>query len=500
MDWEAVSVGNFYFIAFRKIKLIRLIAAIILPLTANTQDYLGYGNSFYAGIVGACYNPASLADNVYCVDILLCGMGINIANNYVGVKRKDIGPDFNTSNLYLREYKSKKTFFLRNEILLPAFMISNARYGWGIDLKLRTYMNIDGVDRPLAHALATDFRDPGLFLQMQNTKHIGITQMSWFEIGGTYARTVYSGNQQFVAMGARPKLLFGLSSAYIFMNGGEYQFVNDDYISLRDVQVDFAHSDNFSFAENYQPTYHARFNPGIGIDLGIIYEYRPDGIQPDPDEHEDPWPGFRDRAVYKYRIGAAITDLGAIRFRSGQFSDSYNASSTAWEIRGQVFDSTSPPTLYQNFREMKPGRKTGDLFFMRTPLAFHADFDYRVTENIFINAKSFSALYSRNNNGKKVHELTRLSITPRWESQWFGIWAPVSFSRMGLLSFGLGVRVGPIIIGTDDLPNLFMRNKKFYSQDIYFAIKIPLFTFPRLKTRCETPIDDCSDFPENKVR
>ena len=128
---------------------------LLVSLSATAQDLLGYGHSTYAGIAGASYNPASLADSRFSMDILLIGAGVEAGNNYVGVKRSEFrDPYFGSSNLYLRTRNTKKAVVFRNEILLPGIMFSNKDFGWGVDMKIRSYVNVDGVEPELARFLA----------------------------------------------------------------------------------------------------------------------------------------------------------------------------------------------------------------------------------------------------------------------------------------------------------------------------------------------------------
>ena len=100
--------------------------AILFSISSQAQDLLGYGHSTYAGIAGAAYNPASLADNPFSLDIMLCGAGVELSNNYVGIKRSELrNPNFGRGNLYLRTIKTKKAALFRNAILLPGIMFSN---------------------------------------------------------------------------------------------------------------------------------------------------------------------------------------------------------------------------------------------------------------------------------------------------------------------------------------------------------------------------------------
>lgn len=496
LKWTTTEIYLLFRIPMRKSILVFF---LLLSASCFAQDFLGYAHSNYAGIVGASYNPASLADSRYSMDILLVGGGIEAGNNYVGLRRADIfRADFGSSYLKLRDNNFKKAAFVRNEILLPGIMFSNGEYGWGIDLKVRTYVNADGVPQPLAHIFAKEMNDPPNFNQDFYSRHIGVDALSWGEIGGTYAKTIWTGAEHFVSIGIRPKFLLGLAAAYVYVNDASYDFYNDSTLYTGGT-VKFGHSDNFSFAPGYGMSYRMGFNPGIGLDAGFIYEHRPEVMQNSKESRkEKPWPGFRERPKYKYRIGVALTDLGIIKFRHGELSDEYTFSASLWDLDDKTFDSTSPPPMYGTFELRSGGSKAGKGLWMRLPLALTLQYDYRVNDDIFINATAFAAIYNRNFSTKRVHELTRLSVTARWERRWFGVWVPVSYSRLGNLSLGSGVRIGPLIIGTTDILNLLLARKYVYTADIYFAIKIPLF--PTGKTRSKGKpkgggkVDDCADW------
>ncbi|HTL82092.1 MAG TPA: DUF5723 family protein [Bacteroidia bacterium] len=465
----------------------------------HAQSFLGYEHSNYAGIVGASYNPASLADNNYSLDILLIGADVEGANNYVGIKRKDFGiPDWGTQNLYLRDGRNtKKAAFARAELLLPAFMVSNERYGWGIDMKIRTYADADGIEPPLAHLLARGLKDPADYQEFHNN-HVGVNACSWFELGGTYAKVIWTGAEHFVSIGFRPKFLLGLGAAYTFVNDLEYQAYSDSTVGVFRSDVKFGHSDNFSFDEDFNPSYKIGFNPGFGIDAGMIYEFRPDDKQKDKKDKAKPWPGLRDeeRPYWKYRMGISLTDLGIIHFHSGQYTDHYQANSNLWYINDSALSYTAPGPIYNNFTLGNAGSLSGKGLWMRTPLALDLFYDYHFTDHVYFNAQSFTGLYSRGTDFRKVHELTRLSVTARYETRWYGAWIPVSFTRMGTVSVGAGGRIGPFIIGTTDVLNFMLKNKKIYNADLYFAIKVPLFPTGKFKTKkgkikTGGPVDQC---------
>lgn len=474
-------------------------AGILISMQAFSQDLLGYGHSNYAGISGASYNPASLADNRFSMDIQAFGFGVEVANNYVGAKRIDMyRSDFDVNYLHLRTRDTKKSVFFRNEILLPGIMFSNEKFGWGIDMKIRTYANVDGIESELAHIFVMEMKDVPQYNQALYNRHIGIQALSWMEIGGTYAQTIWTGAEHYVAVGGRPKFILGLGGFYAFVNDAGYSFRDDTTLNLVRGDADFGHSDNFTFDPDFNMQYSMGFNPGFGLDAGIVYEFRPDVMNAEAKENkEKEWPGYRERPKYKYRLGAAITDLGFVHFRHGEFSDHYTVNANMWNYDDETFDASSPTPLHNTFELRQGGSKQDKGFFMRLPLALNLQFDYYWKYNLYVNATSFTGIYIRNYDGKRVHELTRLSITPRWEKRWLAVWAPVSFTRMGVVSLGAGFRLGPFAIGTTDILNLVLRRKTIYNADLYFVLKVPLFPTKKgakkRKAKTGGPVDDCPD-------
>jgi hypothetical protein len=461
------------------------------------QSLIGYNHSLHAGIAGASTNPASLADNAFSMDIMPGGASFEVANNYIGIQRADVRlPGFGAKYFHLHNRDTKKAAFFRGEVLLPAIMFSNENFGWGVDLKMRTYFNADGIERELAHFLAYSLNDPPNFNMDLTNRHIGINAMSWLEIGGTYARTITSSAETFFSVGVRPKLLLGAGAMYAFINDAGYTFSSDTMLAFIGGDIKFGHSKNFAFDEGYRMSYTFGFNPGIGLDIGMIYEYRPDALQATARE-EKVWPGYRNRAAYKYRVSVALTDLGIIRFRHGELSDAYTISADNWVLNGPIFNATSPAAMYETFTERSGGSLQNKPFWMRLPLALNASVDYLIANHFYVNATAFAAVYLRNSNSKRVHELTRLSITPRYERRWFAVWAPLSFSRMGITSLGAGVRVGPLAIGTGDILNLLLKRKTIYNADAYVVLKVPLFPWPFArnpnKTRTGDKIDECAE-------
>src|SRR5262249_51962347 len=71
------------------------------------------------------------------------------------------------------------------------------------------------------------------------------------------------------------------------------------------------------------------------------------------------------------------------------------------------------------------------------------------------------------------HSFNLYSITPHYDHAWFGAYLPFSFDNFGNYNLGVTLRMGPVIIGTQDILGLFA--KKFVrNADVHFALKVPI--------------------------
>jgi outer membrane protein OmpA-like peptidoglycan-associated protein len=489
------------------------LAALLLPAALQAQDFLGYVNSNYAGVNGLDLNPSSIVDSRFKADILLGGFSFNLTNNYMGIKKdafaNRVGPllppdstsawpnfsDPDFAKKYLFEDLTGKTnsVFFSNQIALPSFMFSiNEKNALGLNWKLRTYVNVDGVEDDLAHQLYSDFKDSTIYLKPLTNKKISIQAQTWAEYGLTYGRTIIDDEDKFLKVGGRVKLLQGFGAAYVFIENLEYMTVTDSTISLIKSDVNYGHSTNFEI-DNDNLAYRYTSNPGLGFDFGVTYEWRPDWkkYKYDMDGETNLW--MRNKNKYKLKIGASITDIGSIKYKKGQLSENFVADINNWNFRNiNLPDSnivTSIDTLIQNnFQQIG---NDDEYFRMNLPTAFSAQIDYNIWKDFYINFTPYVALQFKNND-TKVHELSTFSLTPRWDHKWFGVFVPFSYNQYQEFSVGTTVRLGPVIIGTQDIASLLLKKKTIYGADLHFALKVPIM-YNRIKDKDKDKVSDKKD-------
>lgn len=503
-------------------RVFTLLAALLsCAATLQAQDFIGYNQSNYAGVNGIDLNPASIADSRYKVDILLGGFSFYAQNNYIGLSKKAfVGrtgplllPDSTTSypafddSLFQQKYVfenlngQKKSIFFRNQIMLPSAMFSvNERISIGLTGSIRSYVNVDGIEEKMATQLYNDFGDSSQYFTPLSNEHISVQYMTWWESGITYAQTVYDENEHFVKVGVRPKLLFGLGAAYVFVDNLNYMTTDQDTLTFFSSDVEYGHSANFEFPAEQGFTYNFSgivSHPGFGLDIGAIYEWRPDHqkYRYDMDGETDLW--MRYKSKYKLRIGFSITDIGSVKFDRGELSGNFRADIDEWYFRETDLGDRPIRGIDSTIRALFTPNATEPTFKMNLPTAISLQADYQIWKDFYVNFVGFYAVQWKNN-ANKVHELTMFSLTPRWDWKWFGAWVPMSYNQFRNFNVGAGVRLGPIVIGTSSLAPWFSKKKTIYGADLQVAIKVPIMYGPtkdRDKDKVSDKKDKCKEVP-----
>ncbi len=507
----------------------RLLSLFILfvVLQVRSQDFLGLQSSNYAGVVGAFSNPANIVDNRLKVDIVLAGLNFIADNNYVGAKRSALkykrygslthpdsivfpaswnntdknSSDYWKNNIVVKDNNYNKSIYIANRIVLPSFMVQlNGKNAIAFTWDVRNYVNIDGISPQLAKLAYEEFNYPNYFVTNLANKNLSIQQMAWAEYGLTYAHVFKDEGKHFFKAGGTVKLLQGLSAAYVYIKDLKYQLDTTNVYNFFQSDVAYGHSDNFNFTNtsDVNSIYKFASYPGVGFDFGGVYEFRPDweSHKYEMDGEKNLW--RKDHNKYKLKASLAVTDIGGIRFKKGSLSNDFTANVNAWNVskldiqRVTQFDSTMTNVF---------GSKASETTFrMALPTAINAQLDYNIWKPFYVNLTANIANLTQNRQSK-VHDFTTISLAPRFDHKWFGVTFPFSYNTLAAhrgesVLFGTTVRLGPLVVGSNNIPGLFTTD--VYGASLYFLVKVPIpYGRPhdRDKDKVSDKKDICKDVP-----
>ncbi|MBA2421728.1 MAG: OmpA family protein [Chitinophagales bacterium] len=465
-----------------------LAGSIITSLQLSAQSFLGIVNSNYAGITGLDLQPAVIVDSRYKFDATLFSASTTLANNFVILDGQELfkAPnlnffDENTSEAELKA-DEKASVNLNMKVQLLSFMVPlSQKSSIALSFGFKNYLNVDNVSPELAHAALQDVNVPELFNQPLNDATMSIDNMSWMEYGLTYGNTLYEKDKHFVKAAVRGKLVHGISSFYLYANDVDYNFSNDSILNVSASNFNYGHSDNlddirfdpgfdsilktitdFSFASKISPA----------LDFGVVYEFRPEIEEFRRRRPDSTYEYERESNKYKLKIGLSLLDIGRMKFTKSANSGDFEG--VANNININTFSPQSVPqfddSLNNRFNRLGDERD----YTVLLPSVFSAQIDYHIARGFYLNFTPFIALNTkRDSEVNRVHEITNYSLTPRFESKWIDVGIPLSINEYGSKNVGLSLRLGPVIVGTNDILPL-IGKKNILGADLHAALKIPI--------------------------
>ncbi len=458
--------------------------------SASAQAYLGYSQSNFSGINGVLVQPAEVVDNRMQVEINLISGDNLFSNNYIKVDRKYLfGPknlptfdstytfqNFVVSELIKKTNSTTKNVLFRSDILGPSFMFSiNRKNGIAVTSRIRAIVNADNFLKDFVDIGLSEFSDSLLYNREFKMNQSRLSAMAWGEIGITYGRVLLNKDVHFLKAGLTAKYLMGFASGYFYNENVSVKFFADDSLSLYEPTVTANNANIRAGLSNNIPLTGGSFDDyisgsGVGFDIGVVYEYRPDFADYNSgksDMKDEP----RNKNKYKLKVGFSALDLGSIKFtKHPEIYDfainwqNYNINNAELNSDGGWLDSLGATKLSDNKETYK----------MRLPTSYMLTLDYRPFKKVGFYT-NFTAFMATRNLGHdaKVRDVSRYTITPRFEISWFSFGIPLSYYSMQYLNAGAFMQIGPLFIGSSDILN-FAFSKNIRGVNIYGGLKVPI--------------------------
>ena len=503
-----------------------LFLLLICSVNFYGQEYLGLNQSNYSGALGIDYNPANIADNRMKEDLSING-SISFFNNYVYMNTKSMpngwiasftsdnpldsawrnDPDFgafvaaDSAAYYQSQFRgnffvtdpselgnqSYRGIFNENIDLLNLMFTVNRKISLGIQVKHRTIMNIDHISQELLTLAVKELDYSTLWNNPLSDELLNVSLNSWMEYNFNYAQVVKDDGEHFLKAGGKLKFLRGMGSFYLFADEIDYDFLNDSIVNQLDGNFSYGYSQNAAQVVDNRNIKNADLfssSLGLGMDLGIVYEWRPDwkNFKYDMDGETNLW--RRDQNKYKLRASFALNDVGSMKYNKAEECRDFTANLINFDLEpfGAVqgfstFDSVvtslvADPNVDVNYTA---GQQLS-FYRMNLPTHINADVDYHIWKDLYVNARTVLA-FQRNSNATKVRYPSSFSITPRYDHKFFGLSLPISYSGMFGFRTGIGMRAGPLFFGVADVKPIFApgKDKNIRGANVYAGLRLWVF-------------------------
>ncbi|MFD2727756.1 DUF5723 family protein [Hyunsoonleella rubra] len=422
-----------------------------------SQSYVGLTADNYAGVHGLTFNPSNAVDSRYKADINLISVSAFGGSDYFGINLNDIinaddGFDFETD--VEKMPTNANNFFVNADVLGPSFMFNiSPKSSIGIVSRVRAVFNIHNISGELYENLSDSFDTNEDF--SFNSKDLTGTIHAWAEISLVYGRILMDTEKHFLKGGVSLKYLQGAGG--VFVNSpsftGDYNATNETLATTGTLSYgtsqDFD-NDDIEFKN---------LTSGFGADIGFTYEFRPHKVKDSLTQ--------RSQNKYKFKFGAAITDIGSIDYKESTIT-AYNLNATA-DASTFNEDEDVEQFLDDNytFTESMASQK------IKLPTALRLLMDYQIKNKLYLSVQGNLSLTDKNVVGTNSI-INTVTISPRLETKWFSIFSPVSFREYGDLAWGAGLRLGPLMVGSGSVfTNLISDTAQ--TTDVFFGLKIPLY-------------------------
>jgi hypothetical protein len=459
----------------RTLKVVLAIVMAFYYFDAVGQEQWGLRLGANSGIGGLALNPATGLNSEYNVDIwLVSGHGF-LENNYAFLRRESIfglaphlsDPQLVASFNYDREPQSypnaivydfdddgRNRYPFGSAALTGPSLLFRLPGGHTLGWVVQGRFAISGQNVPNNLSYFRYDRRPDLVPFEVDRFEMGL--LAWGEVGIHYGKqwehTTGTNNIAIVA-----KYLQGWEGAY-FENNTDlqaYTKITGDTIAAEKMDLNYGYTRTNLGA----PPFIVPGNgSGFGFDLGFERTY--DGYL----------------SPYQWKWGVSLLDIGAMKFRRNAVKHRAVSSQNVVVPNVDYEFVTSPEDIDQvarmfSFHTLGDSSATliGDDFTLWMPSAASFQLEFGLAKGFWLNA---AAVQRIPHPGIAIQRGNALMIGGRYETRWFAAGLPITLYNLEALRIGAFARIGPLVIGSDNLSAYFIRGR-LSGGDFYFALHWP---------------------------
>lgn len=495
-------------------KIFILIVVFAFVKVSSAQIHMGLHSDNYAGIYNINFQPADIVDGRLRFDMNIFQTEFNLTNNYIGLKKQALFPaDPVPNGVSFKDYflneringRVKKVSMESNTMLPFSFFFQfgkNMKNAFAFNSRLRINTSVGGVDEKLAQQIYSGLKIKDLYNVGIENKNLSIQTAAWAEVGLTYGREIIDLGDHYVKGAFTGKMNQGAASVSVFSDNLDITFPSDSNVSINNSDLNYDISTNIlDFSNSISPQFDFKLNPSFSADFGFVYEWRPniDKYKYELDGNPDYLNPKKNK--YKLKASVAFTDIGFLKFQRSPHSKTLQAnfSAISTEELGRLIEDfgqdglASIDSAFNNSPNFLGTSKNnpGNNYLMRLPFRINAMVDYRIWKGFYVSATASIAPNFKKDETKSTG-LSQFSITPRYEIKEFGAQIPLSIDGMGRAHVGLGLRLGPLVLGMSDIiPLIASKNYNIQGVNFYFGARIPVFT--RIKDRDKDHVSNKKD-------
>ena len=461
------------------LKIFGVCLSVFCFCTVTAQNNLTFSNDNYSGINAAVSSPTQPFFNSNPWDVNLISADIFLQNDYAYISKQSLlglsnttikvaNPKKNitgenTANVLDFYNKEKVNLLIASDVLGPSFsMTANIRekkYVFGLFSRLRTQSSFLDFDNYLRYGNQRVFQPSDYKMNPFSTN-----LMNWNDIGLNASMSIFSESDKKWILGVNLKYEIGLDAEKdkkkknIELSSSEPAVgENPDHrnIYASNYNIKASYITNYNFETK---TYEYKQNgSGLGLDLGIAM------VDKDPREEE-----------YDSKFSFNMMDLGFVNFKQG-INHIFNNGNTIWLQNNPNLENVSFESLDQYMKLLSQeayGNENASFegygFKIGLPTSININYSQRIKEHHFVNINWIQRVPVFENSLKR-NNLLNVNYSIQKEAIGYGV--STTLSEYKNIQFGGYLRLGPMILGSENIFPILFKHDHLHAANIYLALK-----------------------------
>ncbi|NBL63922.1 hypothetical protein GV828_01770 [Flavobacterium sp. NST-5] len=418
-------------------KTIISIAIFCVTTGVLAQDHFsGIATSRRGGLLNASYNPAELANLQTDYEVAIIATSVNFSNNRLGYS--DLLSDNFEDKIFATD--KKVNLLLDTELMGPGFAIKIQDWAFSFQSKAYAKINFSEVNPYLGDALTNEN-----YLSLLNSVVIsdGDNQRAngtvWGELAFGISKIIFEDDTHKFNAGVSMKLLFPGSYANFGarnFNGTIDIVAGNPELTNATANLNIAYSgglaEDFTEFNNYSSALFGNLN-GFAADFGLNYQ-------------------LKDDQQYKLNAGVSLRNIGKMSFKdSNNHATNYTLNIPSGESLNlnqfqnvSNFEDVEEILLQSGYLTETPLSRD---FRVNLPSLFSAYADLKIVSDFYVTVFGQQKLNEDDGNDQ-ITTQNVLSITPRYATEKFEVFAPIASNEISGFTAGLGMHVGGFFVGS----------------------------------------------------
>lgn len=462
-----------------------LVTLLLTAISGYSQEHFaGLSTSSRVGILNAGINPAELNNMSNRFEVNIFGGSFNVANNKIGFS--DLTSDTDFEELIFTGSEPVNARF-DMELYGIGVAVKYKKWGFGFSTKATGKLDLVDIDTKIGEAIANSGVSSILApTTINNNYNQRINGTTWGEVAFSASRNILDSEKHKFNVGATFKLLFPGSYANLGLDKFSGTITNigtTAYLSgVSNASLNIAYSgglaDSFSNFDDYSKSVFGGMN-GFSGDIGFNYQWK-DDVKDVDESDEKAVKKIKNQYKNKYKLnaGMSIRNIGSMTFKDdNNYSTDYvlnipNATIGNPGLDLSVFenveslDEVEAILISEGYLDKTQAEKKD--FKVKLPTTFTAYADLKLVSKLYVSGFIQQKLTDDADNDQ-ITSQNIITITPRFNTGFFEVYAPLTNSEVSGFNVGVGLRLGGFYLGSGSIITALANDSK--QADIYTGFR-----------------------------